>query len=61
MKQTNKCRWRVMFVSVVILSGCGTSKDALLPAGENTMMELWQNKAPSGQPALQAREALRRP
>ncbi|EAM2983598.1 TIGR03751 family conjugal transfer lipoprotein [Salmonella enterica] len=50
-----------MLVMAAILSGCSTSKEALLPAGENTMMELWQNKAPSGQPAVQARETLRRP
>ncbi|ECG9447072.1 TIGR03751 family conjugal transfer lipoprotein, partial [Salmonella enterica] len=65
MKQTTKCRWPVMpvamLVSVVILSGCGTSKEAILPAGDNTMLALWQNKAPSGQPAVQARAALRRP
>ncbi|EAA8931061.1 TIGR03751 family conjugal transfer lipoprotein [Salmonella enterica subsp. enterica serovar Oranienburg] len=65
MKQTTKCRWPVMpvamLVSVVILSGCGTSKEAILPAGDNTMLALWQNKAPSGQPSVQARETLRRP
>ena len=48
-------------ITVIMLSGCGTNKDTLLPAGENTMLELWQNKAPSGQPAVQARDALRRP
>ncbi|EIC0518951.1 TIGR03751 family conjugal transfer lipoprotein [Salmonella enterica subsp. enterica serovar Chester] len=48
-------------VALLMLSGCGTSKEAILPAGDNTMLALWQNKAPSGQPAVQAREALRRP
>ncbi|ECE7751417.1 TIGR03751 family conjugal transfer lipoprotein [Salmonella enterica subsp. enterica serovar Ngili] len=64
MRQTKKIRLSVMpvvVISVVILSGCGTSKDALLPAGENTMLALWQNNAPSGQPAVQGREALSRP
>ncbi|HGP2816157.1 TPA: TIGR03751 family conjugal transfer lipoprotein [Salmonella enterica] len=51
----------MLLMTVVILSGCGTSKEAILPAGENTMLALWQNNALSGQPAVQAREALRRP
>ncbi len=48
-------------VALLMLSGCGTSKEVILPAGENTMLALWQNKTPSGQPAVQARETLRRP
>ncbi|HCO0293210.1 TPA: TIGR03751 family conjugal transfer lipoprotein, partial [Escherichia coli] len=44
-------------------SGCATSKEELLPAGEQTMLELWQGKTTGGgqRHALAARETLRRP
>lgn len=56
---------RLLFVMSValVLSGCATSKEELLPAGEQTMLELWQGKTASGgqRHALAARETLRRP
>ncbi|EGO4328042.1 TIGR03751 family conjugal transfer lipoprotein [Escherichia coli] len=47
----------------LVLSGCATSKEELLPAGEQTMLELWQGKTAGGGQwhALAARETLRRP
>lgn len=45
---------------VVSVSGCSTSKDDMLPAGDGTMLDLWQNKASSKQSSLDARQALRR-
>ncbi|OUY25893.1 conjugal transfer protein [Klebsiella pneumoniae] len=47
----------------LVLSGCATSKEELLPAGEQTMLELWQGKTAGGgqRHALAARETLRRP
>ncbi|EFN5371050.1 TIGR03751 family conjugal transfer lipoprotein [Escherichia coli] len=47
----------------LVLSGCATSKEELLPAGEHTMLELWQGKTAGGgkRHALAARETLRRP
>ncbi|EAY9719498.1 TIGR03751 family conjugal transfer lipoprotein [Salmonella enterica subsp. enterica serovar Java] len=47
----------------LVLSGCATSKEELLPAGEQTMLELWQGKTTGGgqRHALAARETLRRP
>ena len=48
-------------VILLMLTGCGTSKDTLLPAGDSTMMDLWQHNARSGHPGVQARDTLRRP
>ncbi|HBN1101102.1 TIGR03751 family conjugal transfer lipoprotein [Escherichia coli] len=56
---------RLLFVMSValVLSGCATSKEELLPAGEQTMLELWQGKTAGGgqRHALAARETLCRP
>lgn len=56
---------RLLFVMSValVLSGCATSKEELLPAGEQTMLELWQGKTAGGgqRHALAARETLRSP
>ncbi|HFU9733666.1 TPA: TIGR03751 family conjugal transfer lipoprotein [Escherichia coli] len=56
---------RLLFVMSValVLSGCATSKEELLPAGEQTMLELWQGKTAGGgqRHALAARETLHRP
>ncbi|EBX9117598.1 TIGR03751 family conjugal transfer lipoprotein, partial [Salmonella enterica subsp. enterica serovar Java] len=46
---------------VMLLAGCSSSKEAILPAGDSTMMELWQHRSGSVQQGMQAREALRRP
>ncbi|WP_264273351.1 TIGR03751 family conjugal transfer lipoprotein [Duffyella gerundensis] len=50
-------------VLVSVISGCSTSKDEMLPAGDSNMLELWQGKGASGsaQRGAQEREALRRP
>lgn len=42
------------------ITGCSTSKDDMLPAGDSTMLDLWQNKASTRHTALDARQALRR-
>ncbi|CDH06741.1 putative lipoprotein [Xenorhabdus bovienii str. oregonense] len=42
-----------------LMAGCSTSKDTLLPAGEQTVLAMWQeNKA--GHASAQARQTLRR-
>ena len=45
------------------LSGCATSKEELLPAGDQTMLEIWQGQAGGGsaRSAATARDTLRRP
>ncbi|EAO8776510.1 TIGR03751 family conjugal transfer lipoprotein [Salmonella enterica] len=45
---------------VMLLAGC-SSKEAILPAGDSTMMDLWQHRSGSVPQGMQAREAPRRP
>ena len=54
--------------AVAVLGGCATSKDELLPHGEHTMLDVWNQEtggsAGGGQAArqlLDARQGLRRP
>ena len=35
-------------LAALLLSGCSTSKEELLPAGDQTMLELWQGKTTGG-------------
>ncbi|AHG20645.1 conjugal transfer protein [Chania multitudinisentens RB-25] len=44
----------------MMLTGCSTTKDELLPPGDSTMLELWQNKGASTRAATEARTTLRR-
>ena len=55
-------------LAVMVLGGCATSKDQLLPHGDSTMLDVWQQetggRGAGGQAALQlfdARQSLRRP
>ncbi|HIE9447015.1 TPA: TIGR03751 family conjugal transfer lipoprotein [Klebsiella pneumoniae] len=53
-----------VFLSAVALSGCSTSKDEMLPAGDNTMLELWNGADGIGSASrhsAEARDTLRRP
>ena len=54
--------------AVMVLGGCATSKDELLPHGDHTMLDVWNQEtggsAGGGQAArqlLDARQGLRRP
>jgi len=54
-------------LAVMVLGGCATSKDALMPHGPQTMLDIWDQEtgggAGGGQPAqqlLDARQSLRR-
>ncbi|MGI3087717.1 TIGR03751 family conjugal transfer lipoprotein [Yersinia pseudotuberculosis] len=44
----------------VLLTGCSTTKDEMLPPGDSTMLELWQNKGSSARTTTEARSTLRR-
>ena len=44
----------------VLLAGCSTTKDEMLPPGDSTMLELWQNKGSSARTSTEARSTLRR-
>ena len=59
-------------LAVMVLGGCATSKDEVLPHGENTMLDVWNQEtgggagigSSGGQAArqlLDARQGLRRP
>ncbi|CBJ82517.1 putative lipoprotein [Xenorhabdus bovienii str. Jollieti] len=55
--------WKIKYYGIVclagLLAGCATSKETLLPAGEQTVLAMWQgNKA--GHATASARETLRR-
>jgi conjugative transfer region lipoprotein (TIGR03751 family) len=47
----------------LVLTGCSTSKEALLPAGDSSMLEIWQGEDGGGtaRNAVAARDSLRRP
>lgn len=44
----------------LLLSGCSTSKDEMLPPGDSTMLDMWQNKASSTRTTTEAWSVLRR-
>ncbi|HDT1002567.1 TIGR03751 family conjugal transfer lipoprotein [Klebsiella pneumoniae] len=54
----------ILLCASVLLSGCSTSKEEMLPAGDNTMLELWNGADGGGSTSRQsaaARDTLRRP
>lgn len=54
----------ILALSCVMLSGCSTSKEEMLPEGDNTMLELWNGADGGGSTSRQsaaARDTLRRP
>lgn len=50
----------VLILTSLALGGCSTSKETLLPAGDNTMLELWQGEGRVRQ-SVAPRETLHRP
>lgn len=34
----------VSLVMILLLTGCSTSKEEILPTGHNTMRDIWQSK-----------------
>ncbi|OMQ19562.1 TIGR03751 family conjugal transfer lipoprotein [Serratia oryzae] len=55
-----KQRLLALFCLAILLTGCSTTKDEMLPPGDATMLELWQNKGSSARTATEARSTLRR-
>ncbi|MDR9862447.1 TIGR03751 family conjugal transfer lipoprotein [Pseudomonas baetica] len=56
----------ISLIIALLLSGCSTSKDEMLPHGDNTMLDVWDQGAGSigsagSRQLLDARLALRRP
>ncbi|EDI1751069.1 TIGR03751 family conjugal transfer lipoprotein [Salmonella enterica] len=58
---TELYRLLAVMLSGILLAGCSSSKEAILPAGDSTMMDLWQHRSGSAQQGTLARDALRRP
>lgn len=66
---TNVAKVLVLPLAVAVLGGCATSKEKLLPHGDHTMMDIWNQNAGDGGGAsqvarrqlLDARQSLRRP
>ncbi|WP_142418294.1 TIGR03751 family conjugal transfer lipoprotein [Citrobacter braakii] len=50
----------LFILTALLLAGCSTSKDEMLPPGDGTMLDLWQNKASSARTTTEARGVLRR-
>lgn len=51
-----------ILISSLLLSGCSTNKDELLPHGDQTMLDLWNSSGRGSQQQLMdARASLRRP
>lgn len=50
----------LLMLAALLLTGCSTSKDEMLPPGDGTMLDLWQNKASSARTTTEARGVLRR-
>ncbi|QRI93013.1 TIGR03751 family conjugal transfer lipoprotein [Delftia lacustris] len=56
-----------LLMAAATLAGCATKKDAVLPAGDFTMQQLWQQESGGGtghaaqRQLLDARQGLRRP
>ncbi|HAM3731404.1 TPA: TIGR03751 family conjugal transfer lipoprotein, partial [Escherichia coli] len=38
----------LVLTGTVLAGGCSTSKEELLPAGEQTMLEIWQGQSGGG-------------
>ncbi|MFG9913616.1 TIGR03751 family conjugal transfer lipoprotein [Pseudomonas aeruginosa] len=67
---TDLTRGLALVLTIAVLAGCATSKDKLLPHGDSTMMDVWQQNAGDGgggagqvarSQLLDARQSLRRP
>jgi len=61
-----KQKLSVSLMLAALVSGCSTTKDELLPHGENTMLDVWDQGTTGGGSAsnrqlLDARSELRRP
>ncbi|WP_410764607.1 TIGR03751 family conjugal transfer lipoprotein [Erwinia psidii] len=53
-----------MLITTAMLTGCATSKEAMLPAGNSTMLEIWNGEDGAGNGSRQSaatRDTLRRP
>jgi len=68
MRQISTDASSYLLLVIAMLSACTTSKEKLLPHGETTMLDIWNQEAagasgsnPASRQLLEARMALRRP
>ncbi|MBP2834724.1 TIGR03751 family conjugal transfer lipoprotein [Dickeya zeae] len=63
MREADMDKLMITMLLPLLLGGCSTSKEEMLPAGEHTMLELWNGADGEGttRKSAQARDALRRP
>ncbi|WP_437884529.1 TIGR03751 family conjugal transfer lipoprotein [Pseudomonas sp. LRF_L74] len=60
MNTTQNTRW-IWISALLLLGGCSSDKDAMLPYGDNTMLDVWNGSAGTQQAVHDARQQLRRP
>lgn len=54
----------ILVIVSLVLTACSTSKEAMLPAGDRSMLDIWQSEDSGGttrNAAAAARDSLRRP
>lgn len=61
MQNTNLSLLSAAVVLTLLLTGCSTSKDEMLPPGDSTMLELWNDSASATHATGESRATLRRP
>ena len=50
--------WLCLALTLILLGGCATNKDELLPHGDQTMLDLWQQETSGGNGSLAGRRLL---
>ncbi|PVZ81196.1 TIGR03751 family conjugal transfer lipoprotein [Serratia sp. S1B] len=55
-----KLRLLPLLCLAILLTGCSTTKDELLPPGDSTMLGIWQKQGASSGATTEARTTLRR-
>ena len=61
MSSLNHMARMMLVVLPLALSGCSTSKEDMLPPGDSTMLELWNDGASATHATNESRTTLRRP
>lgn len=52
MTQNLNCKMLAALCLAVLLVGCSTSKEEMLPTGDHTMLELWNGSDGEGEPLV---------
>ncbi|EXU75316.1 TIGR03751 family conjugal transfer lipoprotein [Erwinia mallotivora] len=57
----NNCKLLATLLLAVALAGCSTSKDEMLPPGDSSMLDMWNDGASVTHTTNESRATLRRP